>query len=573
MNKLKSLVALGSALCVLMLFAASGLAGTEAKVLYKEGTYTAEGDGINGKVRVEVTVSKDAIKSIKVLENKETVGLGDVALEKIPKEIMDKQSLAVDTVAGASYSSRAVLAAVEACLVKAGANIAALKKAAVQPKAVTATAKDVTTDVVVVGGGGSGMTAAIHVMYGGKKVILLEKMPMLGGNTVMGTTYVYGNKSATMKKQGKGTSDEEYFKHLMEDPTRYPEAVKVIVAKSGEAIDWLASLGAKLPRIINTYGHSPADGSAPGPKVVAALKGEMDRLGLDYRLSSKATDIVLNEGKISGVKVAGPNGNYTIHAKAVILCAGGFAANKMMLGKYDQRWADIGCSSSPGQNGDGILMGQAVGADVVDMDNIKVNPTVYYLGDTHISMSPLRHNGAIMVNKEGKRFANERGSYTGSSDAIMKQTGKKAYMIFDKAMLDIKLLNDYNAKGYFVSAPTLDQLADKLGINKENLKKTVETYKGYIKAKKDQEFGNNNFSITFEKPDYYGLEVSPAAQGTFGGLKVNTSTQVIDTKGKIIPGLYSVGENAGEGLQDTACQTVNLVFGKIAAETAIENLN
>jgi succinate dehydrogenase/fumarate reductase flavoprotein subunit len=134
----------------------------------------------------------------------------------------------------------------------------------------------------------------------------------------------------------------------------------------------------------------------------------------------------------------------------------------------------------------------------------------------------------------------------------------------------VGLINQYNEKGYFKSAPTLEGLAEEMGIDKAGLLETVEIYKGYVAANEDKDFGRTNFSIDFENPDYYGLEISPAAQGTFGGLKVDTNAQVINTEGKVIPGLYAAGENAGEGTQGASPLTENLVFGKVAALSAVE---
>jgi len=433
-----------------------------------------------------------------------------------------------------------------------------------------ANGRDVTTDVVVVGGGGAGLTAAINVRYGSKDVILVEKMPMLGGNTIFGSTCIFANNSQIMKDQGVATSDEDFYNwYFASDPTCLPEAVEIMVRHSGEAIDWMSGLGMDLTRVFNTYGHSAADGSAPGPEIIRVLKEEAEKQNVDIRLNTRATEILMEGGKVKGVKVTGPDGEYNIYANAVILCAGGFAANPEMIAQYDDRWAGVGCSSSVGQTGDGILMAQAVGADVAYMENIRVNPSVYYGENGLVSMSPLRHNGAIMVNAEGKRFANEQGNYTDTSAAIMEQTGKKAYMIFDSTMLEVGLVKQYQEMGYFKSASTLEELADILGIDKAGLLETVETYKGYVAAGEDKAFGRSNLSINFENPDYYGLEVKPAAQGTFGGLKVDMQAQVISTEGSVIPGLYAAGENAGEGTQGASPLTENLVFGKIAAESAI----
>ena len=557
--------ALALILSLSMVFAMAGCSGTPAEetqetgdtkeAKYTAGEYTASAAGMNGDVTVKVVVSEDAITSVEVTEHSETAGISDPAIEKIPAAIVEQQSLAVDTVAGATVTSSAILAAVEDCLTQAGADIDALKAAAPseEAQAEPAVAEDVTADIVVVGGGGAGMTAALKAQAAGASVILVEKMAALGGNTAMATTAYYAVGSRTQEAEGSTETVETMYEWLMSKPALAPmssEASRIVAENSADAINWMMDIGADFGRVFNRFAHSPTDGSAPGVSIVAALKGEMDRTGLDYRLETRATEIVMEDGRAAGVKVTGPEGEYTIHADAVILCAGGFANNKEMLGQYDARWADIGCSSSAGQTGDGILMAQAVGADVVDMENIKVNPSVYYNGDQLISMSTLRSNGGIMVNKEGKRFANEQGIYTQQSIALLEQPDQVAYMVFDSTMLDIALMNTYNENGYFVSAPT------------------IETYKTYVASGVDEEFGRTNFSITFDNPDYYAVEIHPAAQGTFGGLKVNTSAQVINTDGEVIPGLYAAGETAGEGTQGECPLVENTVFGTIAGEGA-----
>lgn len=565
--------ALAGLLSVCMVFALVGCNSTQTQAKYTAGEYTASAAGMNGDVTVKVVVGDDAITSVEVTEHNETPSISDPAIEKIPAAIVESQSLAVDTVSGATITSKAILAAVEECMKAAGADIEALKAApsASEPAEEPAVAEDVTTDIVVVGGGGAGMTAAIKAKAAGADVILVEKMAALGGNTAMATTAYYAVNSRTQVEQGSEETVETMYEWLMEKPALAPmnaEASHLVAEKSGEAINWMMDIGADFGRVFNRFAHSPTDGSAPGVSIVSALQSEMDKMELDYRLETKANEIVMEDGKIAGVTVTGPEGDYTIHAKAVILCAGGFANNKEMLGQYDARWADLGCSSSAGQNGDGILMGQAVGADVVDMANIKVNPSVYYNGDQLISMSTLRSNGGIMVNKEGKRFANEQGIYTQQSAALLEQPDQVAYMVFDATMLDIGLMATYNENGYFVSAPTIEELAEKMGIDPAGLAATVETYKTYVANGVDEEFGRTNFTITFENPDFYAVEIHPAAQGTFGGLKVNLDAQVIDTNGQVIPGLYAAGENAGEGTQGECPLVENTVFGTIAGEDA-----
>jgi fumarate reductase flavoprotein subunit len=565
------ILSFGAILCFALFFgcssqnsAASG--GTE----FKAGVYSSAVQGHNGEIKVSVTFSGNAIVAVNIDKHEETVGLGETALKSLSEQVVKTNSLAVDVITGATVSSRALLRAIENCVTEAGGSVAALKNAASgQQKAV-----DVDTDIVVVGGGAAGLSAAINIRYLGKKVILLEKLSLLGGNTILGTTGIGGVGSKLFKEQGLTATTEAFYNSTNPTgPGKIPEALWVMADKSGEALDWINDLGAGLTRTFNTFFAGTNDGTGLGLHIVPALQAEAEKTGVDIRLNNRAVEIVMVNGKAAGVKVQSPSGNYTINAKAVILCAGGFANNPEMVTKYDPRWVGFGCSSSVGQTGDGILMAQAIGADLWNMDVIVVNPSVAYLPDQRLSLTTLRRMGGIMVNKEGERFANEYGNYTEAAEAITKQTDKLAYMVFDTEMLNLGIIKGYYDRGLFTEAPTIAELAAKMGIDPTGLEATVETYKTYFANRKDPEFGNTIFNIDFTKPPYMGIEIFPAVQGTNGGVKVDVDTHVIDTQGKIIPHLYAAGENAGEGTQgEGSTLTIAIVFGKIAAQKAVAEM-
>ena len=557
---MKRFLALFAAVCMLLCCAAASAE-----------TYTATAQGM-GTVTVSVELDGNEIKSVSVDAPNETPGIGDKAVQELPAAIVEAQSLAVDAVSGATVTSDAILAGVEECLKLAGLAPEAFKTAVVESTP-EQTAEDCEADIVVVGGGGAGMTAAIKAAEQGKNVILLEKMGMLGGNTAMGTTAYYAAESKTQKEQGSEVTVQDMYDWLMSKSTDElpmdPDATMTVAENSAAAADWMMEIGMDLGRVFNKFSHSPSDGSAPGAAIVKALTEKMDSMGLDYRLENAGTTLVLDEnGKISGVTVSSPAGEYTIHAKAVVLAAGGFAANPEMLGEYDARWASLGCSSSKGQNGDAIRMAMAIGADVVDMSNIKVNPTVYYNGDKLISMSTLRSNGGLLVSKLGKRFFSESGNYTKTSAALLEQPDQVAFMVFDNTMLNIGLMKTYNEAGYFVCADTIEALAEKMGIDPQGLADEVARNQEFCAKGVDEDFGRTNLTIKFDNPPFYAVEVHPAAQGTFGGLKVNTAAEVIDVNGNVIPGLYAAGETAGEGTQGNCPLVENTVFGTIAGEGA-----
>lgn len=150
---------------------------------YTEGTYTATAQGNNGPVTVSVTFSADAITDVTVVEHSETAGLSDRPIAEIPAAIVENQSLAVDTVSGATNSSNAILTAVADCVAQAGGDVEALKAVAVEKAPVEDV--EATYDVVVLGGGGAGLTASITAAQNGAKVILVEKAGSLGGNTLI----------------------------------------------------------------------------------------------------------------------------------------------------------------------------------------------------------------------------------------------------------------------------------------------------------------------------------------------------------------------------------------------------
>lgn len=438
--------------------------------------------------------------------------------------------------------------------------------------AVTAIAEEATCDIVVVGGGGAGMTAAIKATEAGKKVILVEKEGRLGGNTLLGSTSFSAAESSLQEAAGVETKAEEWAAKLRKgNPSSTEEAIKYLTEQSGAAADWLSGIGMDLSRIFNTYAHGTADGSAPGIKIVEAMQKEMDRVGIDYRVDAEATKILKDEnGKICGVRV---NDSYDIKAKAVIMASGGFAANNELIVEYDPRWNGLSYSCSGSATGEGTLIAREAGAALSHMTNVKVNPTAHYIDDkVCFSVAPLRSNGCIMVSHAGVRIVNEEGAYTPNSEVIVKNGGE-VYMVFDQTLVDkIAAVEGYKNGGYLVYADTLEELADMIDVDKEAFLATCAQYTEYCKNGVDPDFGKTNFSTDLTNAPFYAMTAKPAVQGTFGGISVNARAAVLDEAGNVIEGLYACGECADEGTMGDAPLTVNVVFGTLAAQSAVEDL-
>ena len=540
---------------------------------FTPGTYTATGRGNNGDISVSVTFSEDAITDVTVGENKETVGIGDAAIERLPARIVEKQSLMVDTVSGATNTSKGILEAVEACALQATDDISGLKVALPEEEAPEIGGNDEVVDIVVVGGGGAGMTAALKAAEAGAKVILVEKEEQLGGNTLLGSSIFNAAESTMQKEQGvEGATADAMYNNLCADPTVNPEAIRYLADHSGAAADWLSGIGMDLSRVFNTFGHGPADGSAPGAKIVAAMRNTLDERAVEYRLDAKATAILKDEsGAVSGVTI---NDSYNIHAKAVILASGGFAANAELVTEYDPRWEGLSYSCSSSATGDGTIIAREAGAALTNMTNVRVNPTAYYTSETScFSVAPLRINGCMMVSHAGVRILNEEGAYTPNSEIIVNNGGE-VYMIFDQTLVDlVAAIAQYKDSGYLISSDTLEGLADQIDVDKAAFLDTCAKFTSYAQNKEDPDFGKKNFTTDLTNAPFYAMPAKPAVQGTFGGIATNLNAEVLDESGNVIAGLYAAGECADDGTMGAAPLTVNVVFGTLAAESAVAYVN
>lgn len=540
-----------------------------AQAALTSGTYVAEGKGNNGPVVVETTIENGAITKIRVLKNSETPMIGETAIKLLPTKIVDRQSLDIDKVAGATNSSNAILTAVGEVLKKAGGSKADLKAVA-QKKDQAAVLEDANTDVVVVGAGGSGMAAAIEVKRKGLNVILIEKLPMIGGTTALSSTaFNAGGSKIQMALKKPYTADDYYLKLKGKGPD--DASLRNLADLSGPTTDWLVDMGADLGRVINGSQHTPKDGGALGAMLVPVMKKQLDKLGIEPRTSTKAEDLYVKDGRVAGVRVSHDNGKYVIHAKGVILATGGFASNPELVAKYTPMWAGYPSTASRGATGDALAMATKVGAALGQMDRSGPQTVAYQTGNGAVSLTNVRYNGAILVNEDGNRFVNELALTPILGKAIKDQKDRHAYLIFDQASVDrAALMKKYKEAGYFVEAPTLDALAKKLGINAENLSKTVAAYQKGMDDGVDHEFGRKDSRFSrIDKVPYYGAKISPASQTTYGGVKIDLKARAVTETGKVIPGLYVSGEAASQYGQGVS---IGVILGKLAADTAAEDI-
>ena len=402
-------------------------------------------------------------------------------------------------------------------------------------------------DVIIVGSGGAGMTAAIEAKDAGMNPVILEKMPIAGGNTSKASAGLNASETSVEKAQGVADSNDKFYEETLKGGggTNDKALLRYFVDHSAGAVDWLNTNGIVLDNLTTTGGmsvsrtHRPHDGSAVGGYLVKGLEENITKLNSDV------TKITEKDGKVSGVKVKIEGETKDISSKAVVVTTGGFGANKKMIAKYRPDLKDYVTTNAAGSTGDGITMISELGGELVDMDKIQIHPTVFQKTGYLVSES-IRGEGAILVNQKGKRFFNEMDTRDKVSAAELKQPGKYSYVIFGEGTKDkVKAVEQYISKDMVVEADSIKGLADKLDINEKALTSTIDGWNKAVSTKKDEDFGRTTGMTTEVSGKYYAIKVAPGIHHTMAGVKINTNTQVLKKDGSPIQGLYAAGEVTG----------------------------
>ena len=576
---------------------AAATAASEEAGIYTPGTYTGTAAGKNGDVKVEVTFSANAIDSVKVVEHSETAGISDGAIENIPAAIVENQSLAVDTVSGATITSEAILNAVADAVAQAGGDVEALKNAAAP--AGEKEAKELSADVIVVGGGGAGMAAATRLAQLGKSVILVEKSGFLGG-----AISVSGGNQVVMGSQlqiDNGVADDSVESMVADFEANganknNKEILTLFAENVGAATDWLvASCGITFEEGLHQLGEYSHNRelayTGGGVGFAEAMRKAVEEAGVQVLLNTKAESLIADNGTVTGVKAASSDADYTLTAGDVVLATGGYGANKDMLTDEMKSALYYGPASSTGE---GIQMAQAVGAQTANMEYGKRYPNGIEVSEG-MAKSTIAGNivgwtmSAILVNKDGNRVVNEKASNRTILEEELKQEGGELYLLLDaetfeawKAKLAPAGISDADIEKYleangtttpvFAHGETLEEAAAAAGINADNLKATVEKYNGFVAKGSDDDFGRaaTYLTKTIGEGPYYIVEQKPRFATTMGGLVINTSMQVLNEAGEPISGLYAAGENCGQVMGDDSPSGANnawaLTSGKLAAD-------
>ena len=572
-----------------------------------DGTYTGEGKGRNGTITVEVTVKAGKLDAVKVVKHTETVGISDAAVADFPKAIVAAQSTAVDAVAGATMTSEGIRAAVAQAIQKAGGDPAQFATAVVKKKAAKKLVKE-KADIVVVGAGGSGISAAVKAETLGANVILIEKMPVIGGATALnaGTLIATGSKYQREVMKETKDSPELAFKDIFtvgknrNDPT----LVKMVTERVGGVVDWLI-YDMKIP-----YGPAATqypDHSANRQLGVTGrsvnylnlMREKFLGMGGKLMLQTRAQELIRDDaGKVVGVRATDKDGNTVeLTSKAVILASGGYGAVKSMLPKEMSNYVFYGLDS---ETGDGYKMATAIGAGTINLDLVKMYPqgveTVpgHGLAATASSTDTMKKSGAIYVNKLGQRYVDENAALGVLTDKTVEQPDHIAYIVMDakawkeyvrKSLEDKLVPNEEtlmtwtkivnNGRPVMAVSDNLAEAAKTMGVDAEGLAKTVAHWNDMVKAGKDTDFNRKITGGLGEGP-YYIVEQKVRYQTTLGGLKADADLRILDKAGKPIPGLYGAGcVVGGANGADSLTAMMNswaIVSGVVSAESAVKSI-
>ncbi len=585
--------------------AAALLAGTSFSVHaspIRDGVWTGEGTGRNGVIAVEVKAEGGKLTAVRVIKSSETPGISDPALARIPGAILEAQSTGVDAVSGATLTTDGIKAAVAAAIRAGGGDPEQYAAAVVKKKAAGRVLRE-SADIVVVGAGGSGISAAVKAETLGKSVILVEKMPNIGGATVLNAGTLIATGSRYQREVMKETKDspELAYKDIFRvgKNKNDPVLVKMVTEKVGGVVDWLID-DLKIP-----YGPAATqypDHSANRQLGVEGrsinflnlMRGKFLDMGGRLMLETRAESLIEENGKVVGVRAADADGNTVeLISKAVILASGGFGADQALLPQEMKGYLFYGVD---GETGDGLKMGEALGADTINLNLVKMYPQGvetrprHGLAATASSTDTMKKSGAIYVNRLGSRFVDENEGLGVLTDKTVEQPGSIAYIVMDDAAwkqyvaksledklvpaaesLDAwtKIVN--NGRPVMAVSRSLEEAAETMGIDPKGLVQTVRRWNEMVREGRDADFGRR-ISGGLSEGTWHIVEQKVRYQTTLGGLRADGSMRILKKDGMPIPGLYGAGcVVGGANGADSMTAMMNswaIVSGSVAAESA-----
>ncbi|MEE6727655.1 flavocytochrome c [Pediococcus acidilactici] len=403
-------------------------------------------------------------------------------------------------------------------------------------------------DTVIVGAGSAGLVSALALTEAGKQVVVLEKMAKPGGNSIRASSGMNAAKTAVQEYAGIKDTYEAFFEDTYRGGSQQNDVdmLRYFTSHAAEAVDWLKNHGIILDDLTLTGGmavkraHRPSSAPAIGGYLIHHLIDDLAEKQVPVVCETKVINIIRTEAGDFEVVTENPAGiRETLHSKTIILATGGFSASQDLIGHYRPDLLHYRTTNQPGATGDGLRLAQQLGAQLVDMAEVQVHPTVYQdSAKTFLIGETVRGEGAILVNHQGLRFVNELATRKEVTAAISAQTPANAFLIFNQALINrVVAVQFYDQIGLVTHGATLAEFGRTTGLVDD-----------------------------FATGPFAAIPVATAVHYTMGGLKVNVQTQVLDDQQQPIAGLYATGETVG-GLHGN-----NRLGGNSIAETVVFGL-
>ena len=573
---------------VAMVFAAGFAAASMAAPVTAQGT----GVGKHGDITVAVTFDAGKIQDIKIVKNAENPILAKKVFTDLKDQVVALSSTDVDLVSGATFSAKGFIDAVNDAAKKAGVTLAKADKKALK-KAARELPKTSNYDVVVIGAGGAGFSAAITAKNAGANVVLLEKMPAVGGNSLISGAEMNAAKNWVQPKLGINDDSPELHAQDTFKGGDGKGDMKVINVMTHEALDaakWCRDyLGVRFEddNLFFFGGHSRKRALIPvghtGTEFIAKFQAKADELGIPVITNMKAEELIKDkDGRVVGVKATMDGSEYTFNAKGgVVLATGGFGANPEMVKKYNPKIDErFKTTDAPGTTGEALYMAERAGAQLVNMGYIQTYPICDPISGAIELIADARFDGAIMLNQEGKRFVEELQRRDVLSEAILNQTGRYCWVLWNDKIGSISNTvkahaNEYEAftkQGVMTTCDDLKCIADFTKIPFDQLQKTVKRVSDMAGKGNDKDFNHRSGLVDMQQGKYYVIKAVPSTHHTMGGVRINEKAEALTAEGKAIPGLWAAGEVTGvthgtNRLGGNAYTDI-IVFGRIAGEAA-----
>lgn len=528
---------------------ATGAELQDEPLSFVPGFYTTSTTGMLGTFDVAAEFSEDRLLSIEIGENNETLRVGSSALQILADQMVEGQTLDVDSVTGATYSSAAMVAAVEDLVGQAGATPRSF--AGSKPAPVTYEDAPHEADVLIVGGGLAGSCAAISAAQEGLDVIVLEALQFTAGNSSLSTGLFLLNGTDIQKANGDTETADEFCARVLEQSgnQKDPAHIRLIADYSQELIDWFGSFGIGFFDQLTSgmHGVAPSMGGA-----LQVMSDTMADLGVAVHYGTKGCSLVVDDaGAVRGVRAVDAAGNeveYT--AQKVVLASGGYGNNPDLIAQsWGEEYRNLVYGGLRGMDGTMLVAATEIGAGTQDMEWPHVDACLEVNKGVTITTTLLSGAGGILIRTDGRRFVEETANHSEVASATMHELGDPYfYEIFDKdaPTVSSSLANKFGVycnMGLPGVYDTIEDMAAGIDVDPVALRETIENYNAAVRGERPDDFGRETFYEELDAP-FYVVKVSNGVAATCGGLKVDIDARVLTNDGTPIENLYAIGETA-----------------------------